>query len=464
MSTFTKILATLGPATFSQEKIAQLIKSGADGFRINTAHGDFKQYSKMVAAVRANGMYPIVLDIKGPELRYHIHEELQVRSGDTKLITFAHSASCFSNVFTGNMQVGDAMLFDDGRVRAKITHINKKGITVKFLESATIQPKKTIALPKRTLDIAPLSKKDRQAIKFAKEHKFAFIALSFTRDAEDVLRLKRLLRGSGVGIIAKIENQQGVTNAPRILQQADGLMVARGDLGVEISQENLPAVQKRLLRLCNEKGKIGIVATQVLESMVRHPRQTRAETSDVANAILDGADVLMLSEETAIGKYPKKCVQVISKIAKAIETEFALTTHQPISTDVSQAMAAAAATLAQRTRVNKIVALTKSGYTARQLARFRLRTHILAVTATKQVKEQLNLVFGVRAFLYKDLPEHGRVPWATEQLYKDKHIAKNDWTLFMAGVHTTQENVSNLLQLNQVRDILEYHKIDSKKK
>lgn len=458
MQKHTKILATLGPSTLSPTIIKELVRSGANGFRINTAHGDFKQYEQIIKAVRAAGSYPVVIDIKGPELRLHIDEPLEVRRGLDVFITYAPSSCSFSNKFTGDMNIGDPILFDDGRVRGTIKKLSSKGLLVRFQESALIQPKKTIAIPRRKLVLPALSKKDKEAIKFAIEQKVAYIALSFTRTADDITRIKRLLNGSEIDVIAKIENTQGVENASEILDVADALMIARGDLGVEISQENLPAVQKKLLRLCNQKGKIGIVATQVLESMVHSPVQTRAETTDVANAILDGADVLMLSEETAIGDYPKQCVQVITKIAKAIEQEFARK-HQELPTDdLSQAMTSAAASLVQTTKVNKIVAITKSGYTARQLSRFRLRNLIIAVTPHEQIKQQLELVYGVKPFCYQDIPAHAQIPWTTQQLYKEKLIASSDVILYMAGLHTTKVNVSNLMQVDSVKDVLEYHK------
>lgn len=456
MSKFTKILATLGPSSLKKGIIRKMIAAGTNGFRINTAHGSFEQYSSMIASVRKVGHYPIVIDIKGTELRVQSDKDITLKRSEELFISYTKGPINFSHAFTSDIQEGDTVLYDDGRLRGSIKKITKDGIRIAFTTKVIFRANKTMQIPDRHLQLPSLTARDKKALRFAKEQGAAFIALSYTQSAKDVTRVKKYLKGTDIGIIAKIENQTGVDNAREILQECSGIMVARGDLGIEITQERLPAVQKKLLQLCNEQGKIGILATQVLESMVQNATQTRAETTDIANAVLDGADCLMLSEETAVGNYPVECIRVMSRVAIAIESEV---TSKPLpASNLSQSITVAAASLVQTSSVNKVVALTRSGYTALQISRFRLPIPLLAITTLPIVEEQLQLVYGITPVCYPKLPKNGRLPWSANTLHQDKRVSKKDLVLFVAGTHTHKENISNLIEIGKIDELIGYHK------
>lgn len=446
----TKILATIGPASLSVKTIKQLIANGASGFRINTAHGDFQQYEKIIKAIRSCGTQPIILDIKGPELRLRNDEPITLVKGKTLFFSFNKKDPIhFSHPVRGDIKKGDVLLFADGQFKAVIKTVHKNGLSLTFKSFGELGKNKTVAIPGRDIKLPALSKKDKEAITFAKKHDIEYIALSFTRNAQDVKRVLKLLNNQ-TGIIAKIENQQGVDNAEDILRYASGIMVARGDLGVEIQQEHIPGVQKKLLRLCNEQGKLGIVATQVLESMVSNPVQTRAETTDIATAVLDGADCIMLSEETALGKYPVECVKTISTVAGTIEEEFRIEGEYP-ARSISQSISVAAASFMHSNTVDKLVAITKSGYSARQVARFRLRKPLLAVTESALVASQLNLYFGVHAYHYT--PSKHKIHDVVSFLLKKKEISLQTTLLVVAGLYVEDEPQTNTLHVFKVKDI-----------
>ena len=297
----TKILCTLGPSSMKGNTLAKMKKEGACAVRINISHGDFQQYTKMLALAKRLDL-PVMLDTQGIELRFRNFSGI-VRQGG-KLYIGGRNMPKFNHPVYGSLKKGLLVLFDDGKVTAKITSAAKKTIGLKFLNSGKLRENARINIPGIHLKLPALTPKDRKAIEMAKAHKVPFIALSFTQKARDVMQARKLLGKTGTAIIAKIENIAGVENFDEILEAADGIMVARGDLGLEVPSEIVPGLQKEFIRKCNNAGKLAIVATQMLDSMMNNPLPTRAETSDVANAILDGADTVMLSGETAVGNYP----------------------------------------------------------------------------------------------------------------------------------------------------------------
>ncbi len=286
-----------------------------------------------------------------------------------------------------------------------------------MLNSGVIEDGKGVNVPNKSLSVPTFSEKDLEIIKFAKKHDVEYVALSFTRNAEDIHNLSET-HGFNGGIIAKIENSEGVQNVEQILDAANGLMVARGDLGVEIEPERVPLVQKSLIKQCNQQGKLVVTATEMLESMINQPNPTRAEVSDVANAILDGSDAIMLSGETAIGQYPVNAVEMMTRIAneteKAVESKVEDNPYINISDTVSRAIQR----ICQNMPIHKVIPLTRSGYTAQMIARFKISQPIIAVTPEIKVKKQLELIFGVYPVLIDYREEKDRISAVANRLHE----------------------------------------------
>jgi pyruvate kinase len=294
-----------------------------------------------------------------------------------------------------------------------------------------------------------------EIIKFAKEHNVEYIALSFTRNAEDVRNLSQT-NGFGGGIIAKIENSEGVQNVEEILDACSGIMVARGDLGVEIEPEKVPLVQKSLIKLCNQNGKLVITATEMLESMIHQPNPTRAEVSDVANAILDGSDAVMLSGETAVGQYPVEAVEMMTRIANETEKAVKSNVDDTPFINISDTVSKAIQRICQSMPVHKVIPLTRSGYTARMIARFKLAQPIIAVTPEIKVKKQLELIFGVYPVLINYREEKDRISAVATQLHAMHLVDDEETVLFTAGMRTTMEHASNSIEIHIIKELRKF--------
>lgn len=450
----TKIICTIGPSSLNPKIMNRMYEAGMDAARINTAHGDFNQYKEIIRITREVGEIPIIMDIKGPEIRTRNKSPIEAKLGDVIEAGFGNENLTFSYNFYDEVEPGDNIIIDNGAV---VTNLIKKENGKLFLrveDEGVIEKNKGVNIPNRSLNVPNLSEKDLEAIEFAKENEVEFLALSFTRDAKDVKNLREKIGSSGQAIIAKIENHQGVKNIDEILGEADAVMVARGDLGVEIDYEKVPLIQKDIIRRCNQMGKVVITATQMLESMINNPTPTRAEASDVANAILDGSDAVMLSGETSIGKYPVECVEMMTKIAR--EAERVLTGKIAMNgfINISQTVSKSINLIANSMPLDKIVTLTRSGYTARMIARFRLKQPIIAVTDNPMVKRQLELVYGVKP-VYIRYREAGDIIRNTAEILKQKGLVEEkDYVLFTAGVRTRQVHESNLIELHRISDLL----------
>ncbi len=450
----TKIICTIGPGSMNVETINRMYKAGMDAIRINTAHGDFDQYSEIIRITREVGEIPVIIDIKGPEIRTRIKNSFDAKSGEVIVAGFGDEKFNFSYNFYDEVTKGDRILVDNGAVRTKIVKKENGKLHLQVIDGGIIEPNKGVNIPHKRLEIPRLSQKDLEAIKFSKKNYVEFLALSFTRDANDVENLRKKIGSGAQSIIAKIENFGGVDNIEEILDSADAIMVARGDLGVEIEYERVPLIQKDIIRRCNQQGKVVITATQMLESMVNNPSPTRAETSDVANAILDGSDAVMLSEETSIGKYPVECVEMMTKIAKEAENILTGKIIMNGFINISQTVSKSINLIANSMPLDKIVTLTRSGYTARMIARFRLKQQIIAVTDNHMVKRQLELVHGVKP-VYIKYREAGDIIRNTAEILKnERHIEDKDYVLFTAGVRTGQIHESNLIEIHRISDLL----------
>ncbi|HXG60753.1 MAG TPA: pyruvate kinase [Planctomycetota bacterium] len=382
----TRVVATLGPATSSSDKIRALIEAGVDVFRLNFSHGTHEQHGALIKSIRRlAGDRPvgILQDLCGPKLR--LSRPVRGRPGDVVEIDLPPT-----------VRRGDPVLLADGLMQLEVIDARRSRVVV----GGEIPAGKGINLPSSELDIPSLTDKDRADLEFGVAQGVDFVALSFVRRASDLDEV----RACGLPVIAKIEKPEAVRRIEEIVRAADGVMVARGDLGVEIPIERVPVVQKRVIAMANREGKMVITATQMLRSMVDSPQPTRAEATDVANAALDGTDAVMLSEETAVGNYPLEAVRVMRRILEEAEPLVA-PRGDVLGPDAADALAHTASGLAERVGASALVVLTSTGFTARKIACYRPRIPILVLTNSDVVRRRLSLVWGVEAIL---------APWFTE--------------------------------------------------
>ena len=447
----TKIIATIGPASADRDIIRRFKEERVDCIRINTAHGDIRQYDKMVSMIKRYSNIPLLIDIKGPDIRILTEEDIHIVKDEKRWFhcSQGNERPRFSFDFSDDVKKGDSIFFDNGQIMSKIMQKKGKSLLLRFYEDAVIGKNKGVNIPDKRIDIPSLSPKDKDSIRFAIKHKAAYVALSFTRDKKDVQALKKKLKDTGIGVISKIENKQGLENIDDIIEESDGVMIARGDLGAEIPEESIPLAQKDIIRRCNEKAKISIVATQMLETMVNKPIPTRAEVSDVANAILDGADCVMLSGETASGHYPVKSVQVMSKVAARVEAQTSNKINMEKQGTVSEEMSKSAYYILDRTSCKSLAVITKDGHSASLLARYRINENIIAITDDSMTAQRLSLLWGVRVIM-KSIPKKKIIKTAAKELLIRGIVNKNESVLFLRA---TKESVPETL------DVLEVHKI-----
>jgi len=451
----TKIICTIGPASLSKEKLRKMYRAGMNGARINTAYGTLDQYRDMIETIRGVADIPVIVDIKGPEIRLRVRGKRTVKKGDVLEAGFKDETISFSRNFYDGVDVGDNVLVDNGKLRLQVAEKKKSILKLVALTPGEIDDGKGVNIPYTKLAVPTLSGRDREIVSLAKEKDVEFIALSFTRNAQDVKNLRKEAHGFKGAIIAKIENSEGVNNFNHILDVADGIMVARGDLGVEIEPERVPLVQKSIIRQCNQRGKTVVTATEMLESMMHNPIPTRAEVSDVANAILDGTEVTMLSGETAVGQYPVEAVSMMSRIA--VETEKAIENHveEEGFINISDTISRAIQRTCREMPVNKVVTLTRSGYTAKMISRFKITQPIIAVTPDAHVKRQLELAFGVSPVHMDYREEKDRILAVAKKLHTTGLINEGDTILFTAAFRTSRKHASNLIEIHKLKELKE---------
>lgn len=413
----TKIVCTLGPASANEKTIEGMLKNGMNVARINFSHGthDYhKSTIEMFRKVRDRLELPaaVMLDTRGPEIRLGTFKNGAVclENGATFTLTTEkvegnqQKASITFKELPKQLSVGDKVLIDDGKIHLEVISLTDTDIVTTVLFGGEVSNRKGVNVPDVHLDIPYISKTDEEDLKFGVELDVDFIAASFVRSKEDVIALRNFLDyhgGYDIKIISKIENMEGANNLDEILQHSDGIMVARGDMGVEIEFEKLPGLQKKFIRKCYRSGKMVITATQMLESMIHNTTPTRAEITDVANAVFDGTSAIMLSGETAMGEHPELVVQVMEKIAMQAEKDaFEMDIYQDVqyendTNDTTNAICDAACTTARDIKASAILAITKSGYTARRVSKFRPREMIIATTPSEKTYHQLSLSWGV---------------------------------------------------------------------
>ncbi|MEK4948254.1 MULTISPECIES: pyruvate kinase [Carnobacterium] len=469
----TKIVCTIGPASETVEQLTQMIDAGMNVARLNFSHGDFEEHGARInnireASKRTGKMVAILLDTKGPEMRTHNMKDGRVdfEAGDVVRISMTEvegTKEKFSITYPeliNDVNPGTHILLDDGLVDLEVTDLDHANgeIVVLVKNPGTLKNKKGVNVPGVSVNLPGITDKDAADIRFGLKNDIDYIAASFVRRASDVLEITQILEEENmthVQIIPKIENQEGVDNIDEILKVSDGLMVARGDLGVEIPTEEVPIVQKALIQKCNQAGKPVITATQMLDSMQQNPRPTRAEASDVANAIFDGTDAIMLSGETAAGDYPIEAVQTMARIA--VRTEEALVNQDAFAlkaysqTDMTEAIGQSVGHTARNLNIQTIVAATESGHTARMIAKYRPKANIVAVTFTERQMRGLALTWGVS-------PVVSEKPGSTDDMFnlatkiaqETGFATAGDLIIITAGVPVGERGTTNLMKIQLI--------------
>lgn len=470
----TKIICTLGPASENEQVIRELMLAGMNVARLNFSHGSHEEQKRkadLVKKVRKELDLPValLLDTKGPEIRTGMLEngKIELKKGQSFVLTTEDilgnegMVSISYKDLVKDVKPGDSILIDDGLIGMKVNKVTDKEIFCVVENGGMISNKKGINVPGVNLSMPFISQKDYDDILFGIEEGFDYIAASFTRTADDILEIRKILEDKGcqsIKIIAKIENLQGVENIDEILRVSDGIMIARGDMGVEIPFERLPGIQKHFIRSCCQAGKTVITATQMLDSMEENRRPTRAEISDVANAVFDGSSAVMLSGETAAGKYPVDAVKTMARIAEQAEQDaFAADIYKNIwhamdHSDNTNAVSAAACTMAEQTYAQAIIADTSTGKAARRVAKYRPAQMILAATPSEKVYHQLALVWGVYPLRTQpvdsvDVLFHCAIEKAKELGY----LHSGDTVVMTAGIPLNTHGSTNMVKVQTIR-------------
>ncbi|WP_430598444.1 pyruvate kinase [Enterococcus sp. AZ177] len=469
----TKIVCTIGPASETVDMLVNLMNAGMNVCRLNFSHGDFEEHGNRIKNIReaakiTGKRVAILLDTKGPEIRTNEMENgaITLRTGDsvrlsmTEVLGTNEKFSITYPELINDVNVGSHILLDDGLIDLEVTDIDRTANEIVTLvkNEGVLKNKKGVNVPGVSVNLPGITDKDAADIRFGIEQGVDFIAASFVRRATDVLEITKILEeenATHIQIIPKIENQEGIDNIDEILKVSDGLMVARGDMGVEIPTEDVPVVQKDLIKKCNALGKPVITATQMLDSMQRNPRPTRAEANDVANAIYDGTDAVMLSGETAAGDYPLEAVQTMARIA--VRTEEALINQDSFAlklyskTDMAEAIGQSVGHTARNLGIQTIVAATESGHTARMISKYRPKSHIVAITFSEQKARSLSLSWGVYATV-ADKPSSTDEMFnlATRTSQEEGFASEGDLIIITAGVPVGEKGTTNLMKIQMI--------------
>lgn len=478
----TKIICTLGPQSCTKEIIQELVNKGMDCGRLNCSHGNPKEKLEKINMLRdISDHVSILLDTKGPEIRTgdiqniygdskSCNGEIYLNDGDKIILTTEdiigtkEKISISHKDLTKKIKPKQTIYIDDGIIELEVIKIKNNDIICKVINGARLGSRKTVALPGLDIDLEPITPEDLENIKFAIKYNLDFIAVSFVKSKEEILWIKNYIKkkGSQIKIIAKIETIESVEKIEEIINASDGIMVARGDLATDICPKNVPIVQKDIIKKCNIAAKPVIVATQMLDSMINNPRPTRAEVNDVANAVIDGADALMLSGETASGKYPVKALKNMVEIAKATEKSCDLGTKAEIN-DIEDTIASfiskSVYQAANSLDIQAVIAATSSGFTARLISRFKLKIPIIAITSSINVYRQLSLSWGVYPVLGKFARKSRQVVIDSINLaLKNNLIKKNNTIAITAGVPVGQAGTTNLIEIHRIESFLIYNK------
>ena len=472
----TKIVATIGPASDSVEQLVRLIEAGMNCARLNFSHGEHAEHGRRLANIRearqrTGQPVSIMVDLKGPEIRLGTFAggRVTLQEGQTFVLDTQPRTGDITGVFVGyphrvkDVVPGKHLLMDDGNIRLEVVATDATTVTCRVVVGGELSDRKKLNMPGVHVSLPALSDKDTADIRFAVQNGVDFVAASFVRKAADVIEVRRVIEEAGGDqeIIAKVENQEGIDNLEEILQVVDGFMVARGDLGVECPLEEMPPLQKRMIERCNQLGKPVITATQMLESMVTRPRPTRAEVSDVANAIYDGSDCVMLSAESAVGQYPVDTVRTMARICEVTEEALDYTgilnrkRRTGLLNSVTEAISHATVSAAADLGAAAIVTATKSGFTARMVSKYRPRQPVIAVTPLEQTRRRLSVVWGVTSVLKDETHSTDlMIERALEGALESGIVQPGDLVALTAGVPVGIQGTTNLLQVRTVSEVL----------
>lgn len=470
----TKIICTIGPSTDDENVLKNMMKAGMNVARFNFSHGDYETHTKRfqeVEKIRDELMLPVatLLDTKGPEIRLGDFENpngVEIKEGDSFVLTteecLGNNEKCYINYegLTRDVKPNTIILINDGLVALKVNHVIGKEIYCTVIDGGLLTNHKGVNVPGVELNMPYLSQKDMNDLSFGAKLGFDFIAASFCRNATDVTIMRNYLEAIGwtdAKIIAKIENAQGVDNIDEIIKVADGIMVARGDMGVEVPFEQIPAIQKMIIEKVYKAGKIVVTATQMLESMIENPRPTRAEITDVANAIYDGTSAIMLSGESAVGKHPVEVVKTMARIAETTEADIDYKTRfnhfyqRPENNDITSAISHATVTTAHDLNASAIITVTKSGTTARMISKFRPFTTIVGATTDKRIYRQLVLSWGVFPVMCQEKQNTDELFDHAVEVSKNAGVVKRgDLAVITAGIPLGISGTTNMLKVQLV--------------
>lgn len=468
----TKIVATIGPASSTRDTLCQMVKAGMNVARLNFSHGSYDDHAQMIRLLRevAEAMdTPITLlqDLQGPKIRVGQLAGGKVELVEGETITLVPLGSEADNpdwvgidypYLADEAEAGMQVLLDDGLLELKVETVQPPQVICKIVQGGPLKSRKGVNLPDLTLRLPSMTEKDKQDLKFGIAQGVDWVSLSFVRQAEDIQALKQLLQAEGAPatpVIAKIEKPQAIANLDAILDATDGVMVARGDLGVEMKAEKVPLLQKRIIKACNLRSLPVITATQMLESMIEHARPTRAEASDVANAIIDGTDAVMLSGESAVGKFPVKAVEMLARIAIDVEPDLTFDNNPPRTNDETHALSEALNTIDKVLDLQCVAAFTESGYTALLAAGERPKAAVVAFTPHQNVYHNLNLVWGVKPVLIDDpaLTFEAMSQQAETYLLDKQMASPGDQVLIMGGIPAKHVQGTNFLKIHRIRVI-----------
>ncbi|MDY6825771.1 MAG: pyruvate kinase [Bacillota bacterium] len=471
----TKIVCTMGPGVDSPDLLANLIEAGMDVARLNLSHGKQEDHFRMLKMIRevAAGTgknVGILFDTRGPKVRTGelVSDPVNLKDGEEFILTTCpypgdeKKVSITYPLLHQDIKPGETVLIDDGLIILQVLRVAGQDIVCKVVNGGKLHSHKGLNTPETRIKLPAIDEKDREDIKLALEQGIDFLAASFTRSVEDILEIRRLVESenSQIMILAKIESREGIENYDSILEVADGIMVARGDLGVEIPPEEVPLLQKEFIKKCNRVGKPVITATQMLDSMIRNPRPTRAEASDVANAIFDGTDAVMLSGETAVGRFPVETVKTMSRIAKRAEEgidyrKILDEQSNSIGSSITDAISYATCSIAQELGADAILTATQSGTTARMVSKYRPKAPIIAVSSRRRVAAQLTLTWGVISVICPPAESTDDMFSNAMQYALQKNLISNgDLVVITAGVPVGISGTTNLLRVETVGEII----------
>ncbi len=465
-----KIVCTLGPATDSAERLRELVEAGMDVARFNLSHGSHEEHEQRYRRVRAAAALAgrnvgVLVDLQGPKIRLGKFDQAPVHlePGEKFTITTdditgdATRSSTTHTGLTGDVHPGDRVLIDDGRLSLRVEEVQGSNVVTRVLEGGPVSDHKGINLPGASVSVPAMSDKDVEDLRWALRTGADMIALSFVRSAEDIVEVHKIMDSEGVRlpVIAKVEKPQAVENLDEIVDAFDGIMVARGDLGVELPLWDVPLVQKQAVMLARRRAKPVIVATQMLESMIGNPRPTRAEASDVANAILDGADAVMLSGETSVGAHPIEAVQMMARIVETVEHN-AIDRIPPLGTKPRTkggAITRAAADVADVLSAKYLVAFSQTGDSARRMSRLRSHIPLLAFTPLESTRNQLALSWGIEAFLVQEVSHtDAMVLQVDRMLLEMSRCRRGDLVVIVAGSPPGIPGSTNAMRIHQIGD------------